>query len=473
MIQIENAGISDLQAAMEAQELSCRELVLFYLARIAALDRCAGGLNAIVELNPDALHLADALDSMRRSGTVRSRLHGIPILLKDNISTQDKMHTGAGSAALGNHYATGDSFLVKKLRDAGALILGKTNMTEFANFMADDMPAGYSSRGGYTLNPYDKTATPSGSSSGSAVAVAAGLCAAAVGTETHGSIISPAQHNGIVGIKPTLGLVSRHGVIPISFTLDTAGPMARTVTDAAILLETLAGTDERDPATADTKPVCYTRSLDKNGLSGARIGISRMFLDEADPEKAEALERILPVLTQHGAICTELPPHTLRFGETFGMLMKYEFKCGVNHYLASFGGAGSPKTLQDIILYNQNHAERALKYGQAVLLEAQNNASGTLTEPDYLNALIKREELIRGFDSIFTDHQVDVILSLAGTGLPAMTGFPCMTIPVGQTKNGLPIGSFWMARRYHEKALLRVTYALEQILNARFAPTLS
>lgn len=472
MINIEEAKILDLQTAMNDNQTTCRELVLTYLSRISKIDKCANGLNSVIEINPDALYIADELDSMRRNGNVCSFLHGIPIMLKDNISTHDKMHTSAGSIALGNNYAKNDSYIVKNLREAGALILGKTNMIEFANSMTDDMPMGYSSRGGFTLNPYDKTANPSGSSTGSAVSVAANLCTVAVGTETCGSIISPSQCNGIVGIKPTLGLLSRHGIIPISFTLDTPGPMARTVTDAAILLEILAGKDENDPVTTNSKRVSYTQYLDKNGLAGARIGISRMFIEEADKEKLEILENIIPILKKHGAICTELPEHSLRSGENFGAIMKYEFKCGINSYLASFGNDSSPKTLHEIILFNQNHFEKALKYGQTTLINAENNTSGTLTEPEYINAIIKREELIHGFDSIFTENNVDVIFSLAGAGLPAMTGFPSMTIPVGKTKDNLPLGSFWIARRYDEKTLLRITYALEQILNTRFNPNL-
>lgn len=472
MINIEEINIPDLQTAMNKNQITCRELTLFYLSKIAKIDKCDGGLNSIIEINPDALHIADELDSMRKNGNVRSLLHGIPIMLKDNISTNDKMRTSAGSVALDNNYTKTDAYIVKNLREAGALILGKTNMIEFANYMANDMPMGYNSRGGFTLNPHDKTANPSGSSTGSAVATAANLCMVAVGTETCGSIISPSQFNGIVGIKPTSGLLSRSGIIPISFTLDTPGPMARNVTDAAILLEIMAGKDDNDSATYNSKRINYIQYLEKNGLEGVHIGISRMFIEEADKEKLAILENIIKILCDNGAICKELPEHSLRSGENFGAIMKYEFKCGINHYLNLYGNDNSPKTLQEIILYNQNHAEKALKYGQSILIDAQNNASGNLTEPEYINALIKREELIHGFESVFTKNEVDIIFSLAGTGLPAMTGFPSMTIPVGKTKDNLPLGSFWIARRYDEKTLLRITYALEQILNTRFNPIL-
>jgi amidase len=471
MIKIEESTILELQDAMKKNEITSRELVLYYLSRIAEIDKCDGGLNSVLELNPDALFIADSLDEMRVNGTILGSLHGIPVMLKDNISTHDKMHTSAGSVALQDNYAPYDAHIVKLLREAGAVILGKTNMTEFANYMTDNMPCGYSSKGGQTLNPYNKNSTPGGSSSGSGVAVSANLCSVAVGTETCGSIIYPSQVNGIVGIKPTMGLLSRHGIIPISFTFDTPGPMTRTVTDAAVLLGVLAGKDGNDPATCKSKQVDYTQYLDKNGLDGARIGISRMFLENADEEKTAILESIIPVLQEHGADCVELPAHELTSGEKFGAIMTNEFKCGINNYLASMNNNKIPKNLLEIILYNQNNAREALKYGQSTLINCQNTTSGNLTEPEYLNAIVKREEIIRGFDGIFTDNKVDVIFFLAGTGLPAFTGFPSMTIPVGTTdEDNLPLGSFWAARRFDEKSLIRVTYALEQILNARRNP---
>jgi amidase len=342
-------------------------------------------------------------------------------------------------------------------------------MIEFANYMSDNMPLGYSSRGGQTLNPYDKTASPSGSSTGSAVAVSANLCSIAVGTETCGSIISPAWTNGIVGIKPTLGLLSRRGIIPISFTLDTPGPMTRTVTDAAILLGAMTGRDENDHATIKSKKIDYTQYLDKNGLNGTRIGISRMFTENSDKEYLELMENILVIMRKHGAECVELPAHGLQSGDKFGTIMKNEFKCGINNYLKSLNNGNVPKNLQEIILFNQNNRE-VLKYGQSKLIDAQNNTSGTLTEFDYINTILEREKIIQGFDSIFTDNKVDVIFCLSGTGLPALTGFPSMTLPVGLGNDNLPLGTFWTARRFHEASLIRVTYALEQILNARKNP---
>lgn len=470
MIKIEESTIIELQDAMQKNEINSRKLTLYYLSRIAEIDKCIGGLNSVLELNPDALFIADTLDEMRSNGTVLGPLHGIPVMLKDNIGTGDKLHTSAGSVALQDNYSPYDAHIVKLLREAGALILGKTNMIEFANYMSDNMPHGYSSRGGLTLNPYDKIADPSGSSTGSAVAVSANLCAAAVGTETCGSIISPSCANGIVGIKPTMGLLSRHGIIPLSFTLDTPGPMARTVTDAAVMLGIMAGKDENDPATFRSKKMDYTQYLDKNGLSGIRMGIHRMFSENSDKDYLDLMENIINIMKERGAECVEIPAHKLQSGEKFGAIMNHEFKCGINDYLASMRNSNIPQTLREIILYNQNHSQEALKYGQNKLIYCQNNTSGTLTEPEYINAILKREELIQEFDSLFTDNKVDVMFCLSVTGLPAMTGFPSMTLPVGMGENNLPYGLFWTARRFHEASLIRVTYAVEQILNARQKP---
>lgn len=472
MFTIEEKTIPELQEAMRKNEITSRALTLYYLSRIASTDKCENGLNSVLELNPDALFIADMLDEMRANGESLGPLHGIPVMLKDNISTCDKMHTSAGSVALGDNYMPYDARIVTLLRESGALILGKTNMTEFANYMTDNMPCGYSSRGGQVLNPYDKKADPSGSSSGSGVAVSANLCSVAVGTETCGSIISPSWANGIVGIKPTLGLLSRSGLIPISFTFDTPGPMTRTVTDAAILLGAMAGKDEKDPATFKSGQTDYTKYLDKNGLDGARIGISRMFTEDTGKEYLGQMEKIIEIMRENGADCVELPAHELKSGDKFGVIMNNEFKCGINNYLASSKNANSnvPKNLQEIILYNQNHPKEALKYGQSTLIGAQNNSSGNLTEPEYINAMLEREKIILSFDDIFTENKVDVIFCLAGTGLPAFTGFPSMTIPAFIGETNLPEGTFWTARRFHEASLIRVTYALEQILNARKNP---
>jgi len=465
MLNLENHTIHDLQKAMQDNQLTSRQLTLHYLSRIAQYDKCEGGLNSVLEINPDALVIADTLDEMRANGNVLSPLHGIPVLIKDNISTADKMRTSAGSLALLDNYALEDAPIVKKLREAGALILGKTNLTEFSNYMTNNMPNGYSSRGGQTYNPYDKTKDPSGSSTGSAVAVSANLCAIAIGTETCGSIVSPAQENGIVGIKPTARLWSNHGIIPISFTFDTAGPMAKTVTDAAILLEALSNEDKR---------VEYSKYLDKNALKGARIGIRRASTEWHNEERRAEFnsfeDNIIGILNENGAICVDLPEYLPQIHTERSVIMNSELKCGINSYLLKYGNKNAPKNLQEIVLFNQNHANATLKYEQSHLLNCQNNASGNLTEPEYINAILKREEVIREFDEFFDKHNVDVIFDFAGTGISAFTGFPSMSIPIGMKKDGVPAGSIWMARRFDEKSLLRVTYAVEQLLNARKDP---
>jgi len=465
MLNLENHTIFDLQQAMQENRLTSRQLTLHYLSRIAQYDKCEGGLNSVLEINPDALAIADTLDEMRANGNVLSPLHGIPVMIKDNISTADRMRTSAGSLALLDNYAVEDAPIVKKLRKAGALILGKTNLTEFSNYMTNDMPNGYSSRGGQTYNPYDRAKDPSGSSTGSAVSVSANLCTIAIGTETCGSIVSPAQENGIVGIKPTAGLWSNHGIIPISFTFDTAGPMAKTVTDAAILLGILANED---------KYVDYAKCLDKDALKGARIGIRRASAEWHNEERRAAFnaleDKIIEVLKGNGATCIDLTEYLPQIHTERSIIMNGELKCGINSYLTRFGNKNAPKNLKEIINFNQINANEALKYGQSHLLNCQNNTSGNLTEPAYINAIIKREEIIREFDEVFDKNNVDVIFDFAGTGISAFTGFPSMSIPIGMKKDGVPAGSIWMARRFDEIDLLRVTYAVEQLLNARKDP---
>jgi amidase len=428
--------------------------------------------------------------------------------------------------ALADNYAPRDAHIVTLLRQAGAVILGKLNMTEFANFMStDNMPSGYSSRGGQVVNPYNKDITPSGSSSGSAVAVAAGLCPVTIGTETSGSILSPAVYNGVVGIKPTLGLVGRSGIIPISSTLDTAGPMAGSVSDAAALLGVIAGADPGDPAThtlyattpanftqdatmpgshnqramlpsslsqvnkkltvhanKSTMPADYTKCLDPRGLSGLRIGINRAgkrFGDdaaiseqakmEAEDEKA-AFDNLLRVLSESGAQLSDNVNYDPEFKAV--NIMHYEFKACMGYYLSAFGGKSKMHTLNDIILYNQANAATALKYGQGRLLQSENKASGTFAEPEYIGALLERERIITELEKLFCDNNLDIMLCENFNGLAPYTGFPAMTIPIGQRRDSLPIGSYWMARRYGEATLIKATYAAEQKLGLRLKPVL-
>ena len=452
-------------------------MVLSYLNRIAKIDKCGDGLNSVLEINPDALFIADELDKALIHGGMIPPLFGIPVLLKDNINTADRLHTGAGSVALADNYAPYDAHVAKCLRKAGALILGKANMTEFANYMTrEGMPSGYSSRGGQVLNPYNRSVTPSGSSSGSAVAVAAGLCAISVGSETSGSIISPAQHNGIVGIKPTLGLVGRSGIVPISTTLDTAGPMARTVRDAAALLGAIAGIDPGDAATHSHNPAIntdYTKHLSGNGLAGMKIGINRYKKPESagsDEEETKAFNDLCRLLSEAGA---ELIDNVnIESGSFTGKIMRYEFKACMNYYLSTLKEASPVKTLKDIIKYNQANAAIALKYGQSLLLDTENNTSGTMTEGEYIEALCEREKAIAKLNNLFNENRLDVLLCENYTDIAPFTGFPSMSIPIGKRKDNLPIGSYWIARRFDEATLLKAAYAAEQVLRLELRPEL-
>jgi amidase len=435
--------LSEMTQAMQNKDVSSYEIVSQYLLRIEQTKH----LNAVIEINPDAITIARRLDfSNDKSGL----LHGIPILLKDNISTGDKMHTSAGSIALANNVAPEDAPIVLNLRKAGAIILGKANMTEFANFMAGStMPAGYSSRGGQTLNFFDSKADPGGSSTGSAVAVAADLCAAAIGTETFGSIISPSQAAGVIGIKPTAGLLSNKGILPISFTLDTAGPIARCADDARLLLSVLGG---REYIKCD------------EGLRGVRIGICRMFTEDTPPEWLAANERLIELFSELGAICIELPDHPIRIGKLCYHINKHEFKFGINSYLQSMRNPEIPQSLQEIIQFNERHSDIALKYGQDNLVDIDETTSGTMTELSYTDALAARKEAIDAFNRLFEENCIDVFFSLAGNaGLGSWTGFPCMTVPIGKSLNGLPIGSYFAAKQFDESVLLRVASAIEKV----------
>ncbi len=472
------SSIREIHQAYMEKRLTVRELVLTYLKRIAKFDHCTGGLDSVLELSPDALFIADSLDAQLQNGAGLTPLFGIPILLKDNINTADRLHTSAGSVALQDNYAPYDAHIVKLLREAGAVILGKANMTEFANYMSrEGMPSGYSSRGGQVINPYNRLKTPSGSSSGSAVAVAAGLCTVAVGTETAGSIMSPAGHNGIVGIKPTMGLVGRSGIVPISSTHDTAGPMARTVADAAILLTVLAGEDPADPATqAIPASVDHATAIEKQGpaLHGVRIGINRTrtYVDPVAPEEERVIfDRLLAALSAAGA---ELIDHVdVEATPIIRKIMIGEFKACMNYYLSTLGEKSKMKTLRDIIEYNQAHPSIALKYGQSILLDAQNETSGNMTEPEYIEALAERDKAIAALDKLFDDNKIDVMLCEAHTNIAPFTGFPCMTIPIGQKQDNMPMSSYWMARRFDEARLLRIVHAAEQGLGIKLRPELT
>jgi amidase len=423
----EEATIAQLQAAQTAGHVSARELVEWYLQRIATLDAAGPTLRSVIETNPDATEIATALDQERAAGRVRGPLHGIPILLKDNIDTADRMRTTAGSLALMDARPTRDAFAAERLRAAGAVLLGKANLSEWANFRSAHSSSGWSARGGQCRNPYALDRSPCGSSSGSAVAVAASLCAAALGTETDGSIVCPASINGVVGIKPTLGLTSRAGVIPIAHSQDTVGPFGRTVADAAAVLTAITGADPRDPATAalaGQPPVDYTRHLDAQALRGACIGIAREVYF-GNSEKADAVaEAVIETLRAQGAIIVDpanIPSaRAMRESNDELTVLHYEFKADLNAYLASAGGQPAVRSLAELIAFNQAHADEEMPYfGQEHFLGAQEK--GPLTETPYLEALANNRRLARaeGIDAVMDEHQLDALL-MPTTG-PAWT----------------------------------------------------
>jgi amidase len=459
---------------MNRTRITARELVLFYLSRIAQIDQGARGLNAVLEVNPEALFIADMLDKERKRGRVRSLLHGIPIMLKDTINTADKMHTSAGSLALADNLAPYDAHVVTRLRQAGAIILAKTNMTEFANFMGENMPAGYSSRGGQVISPYNRDCSPSGSSTGSAVAVAARLCVAALGTENFGSIHYPAQKNGIVGIKPTMGLVSRYGNVPTTYTLDVIGPMAASVTDAAIVLGAIAGRDEHDPATwtqSESESTDYTQFLHEDGLNGVRIGIDQEKWEALTGAEQQAFNRLLSTLQNAGATIVDVENVSQIISESdIDPVFFCECKSCMNAYLATLRSDLTCTSVQEIIDFNQRHASQTLEYGQPMLLHVQNRTSGSLTEPEYLESLAKRERAIRALTDLFDTRRIEALLCTRPEIVAPITGFPSISIPIGSHENRIPMGAYWIARRYDEPTLLRIAYAAESLLEVKCVP---
>ncbi len=473
---LQEVRIRELQQWMEEGEQTSVSLTSLYMQRIAEIDQDGPLLRSVIELNPDAIYIAAQMDQERAQGQVRSELHGIPILIKDNINTGDHMHTSAGSLALSDSFAPEDAFLVRQLRKAGAVILGKTNLTEMANFMSFNMQNGYSARGGQTLNPYGPGRLDvGGSSAGSGAAVAANLCAVAVGTETSGSILNPAAKNSLVGIKPTLGLISRTGVIPIAYTQDTAGPMARNVEDAAILLQVLAGKDEQDAPT-QTSPVPlpdYASYLDAEGLRGARIGINRAYAHELSDEEKSIMEASIEAMYHAGAVIVDHTDLDHIASEDMTVLL-YEFKSALNHYLSTLGPQSSIRTLKDMIDYNHLHHQDALKYGQEILIKAQYETSGKLTEAKYIQARLSdwnqaREE---GIDRLLREHQLDAIFSPNHTDAPAVGGYPAIIVPAGYRRDGMPFGISFMSTAYKEPELIRIAYAFEHTVPARRRPML-
>ena len=486
-------SISELQTAMTSGPENARSIAGAFLDRIAAYDQAGPHVNSVIEINPEALEIAEALDTERRETGSRGALHGIPILIKDNIDTADRMQTTAGSLALAGSIAVRDAEIVRRLRNAGAVILGKTNLSEWANFRSTRSSSGWSSRGGQTRNPYALDRTPCGSSSGSGAAVAANFCAAAIGTETDGSIICPSANNGIVGIKPTLGLLSRSGIIPIAHSQDTAGPMARTVTDAAILLGVLTGADEADPITVEAAAFShtdYTRFLLPDGLQGARIGVARNFFG-GHPDVDAIMEWAIRVMAENGAVIIEdAGIETVdQFRKTEYEVLLYEFKHDLNLYLSRLGPQARITSLEELIRFNETHADVMMPhFGQEILLQAQ--AKGPLTDEAYLLALAENRRLSRqeGIDRVLTEKRLDAIIapsnapawlvdwvrgdahSGGSSSTAAVAGYPAITVPAGYAR-GLPVGISFFSTAFQEPALIRLAYAFEQATLVRRPPT--
>ncbi|HEY6051406.1 MAG TPA: amidase [Thermoanaerobaculia bacterium] len=492
--ELDEVPIDALQDRMKSGAETSRSITEKYLARIEALDRRGPELRSVLETNPDALSIAAALDAERKAGRVRGPLHGIPILLKDNIGTADRMTTTAGSLALEGSIPAADSFVAKRLREAGAVLLGKANLSEWANFRSTHSTSGWSGRGGQCRNPYALDRNPSGSSSGSGTAAAASLCAAAVGSETDGSIVSPSNNCSLVGIKPTLGLVSRTGIIPIAHSQDTAGPMARTVADAAVLLSALAGADPADGATRDSAGHShpdYTKFLQAGGLAGLRIGVPRKGLFGQNAHADRLVEAAISDLKKLGAEIVD-PADIATVGETdkteFEVLL-YEFKADLNAYLAGLPAApGRPRTLADLIAFNDKNRDREMPFfGQEIFLQAEKK--GPLTDKVYRNALAKDLLLSRkdGIDKTMDRHRLDALVAPTsgpaclidlvdgdyGPGgsstLPAVAGYPHVTVPAGYAF-GLPVGVSFFGRAWSEPALIRIAYAYEQATKHRKPP---
>ena len=484
------ANIADLHDQLQRGEVRSEELVEWYLERIARIDREGVQLNAIIEINPDALEIARALDDEWQSAGPRGPLHGIPVVLKANIDTADQMYTSAGSLALAEHVPTTDAFVVKRLRDAGAIILGKANLSEWANFRSRRSSSGWSSIGGQTRNPYDPTRSPCGSSSGSAVAVAADLTVVAIGTETDGSIVCPSGSNGIVGIKPTLGLVSRSGIIPIAHSQDTAGPMARSVRDAAILLTAMTGIDADDPATAGAEiHHDYSANLTADGVRGKRIGVLRSYHGaDSNPEVEAVLASSIEVLSNLGAeIIDDIRFDTPGLGDAEYEVLLFEFRSDLNAYLEKSGAPVA--SLSDLIAYNEAHADDVLSiFGQDILIDAEKK--GPLTDPAYLEALEASKRLARdSLEGALTEHRLDALVAptngpawkidhvngdsfhVGSSSLAAVSGYPNITVPAGQV-SGLPIGLSFIGNAWNEKQLIEIAYAFEQATEAREAPEL-
>jgi amidase len=490
--ELDEIAISDLQDGMKSGKFTARSLVEKYSARIEEIDKSGPAINSIIELNPDALSIADSLDRERKTKGPRGPMHGVPVLIKDNIATADKMMTTAGSLALLGSKPGQDSYVAQKLRSAGAVILGKTNLSEWANIRSSHSSSGWSGRGGLTRNPYALDRNPCGSSSGTGAGISASLCAVGIGTETDGSIVCPSSSNGLAGIKPTVGLVSRSGIIPISHSQDSAGPMCRTVRDAAILLGALTGVDPADSATtasAGKSFTDYTQFCDPNGLKGARIGVARKYFGFSDSVDA-LMEQSLEAIRKQGAILVDPADiETLgKFDETELLVFMYELKADLNAYLTRLGPNAPVHTLKEIIEFNDHNRQKEMPYfGQDLFLKAE--AKGPLTEKAYLDALDNNHQLARteGIDATMDKYRLDALVAPTGgpawltdlingdhstggsSNAAAVAGYPNINVTAGFI-SGLPVGLSFFGRAWSEPTLIRLAFAFEQTTKARQAP---
>jgi amidase len=483
--------IDQLQEMMKSGKASSKSITKLYLDRIAAFDKRGPAINAVIEINPDAIAIAKQMDAERKNGKIRSKMHGIPVLIKDNIDTGDKMMTTAGATALIGNIAKEDAFIVKKLREAGAVLLGKTNLSEWANFRSSRSTSGWSSRGGQTRMPYILDRNPSGSSAGTGASVAANFCVIGIGTETDGSITSPASINGLVGIKPTVGLVSRTGIIPISATQDTAGPMGRTVKDAAIFLGILAGIDNRDAVTLESKgksKVDYTLNLSKDGLKGKRIGVEKSFFRRRNEDVIAIFKDAIDKMKAQGAIIVEVDLNSkvnAATGDSEFEVLQYEFKDGVNNYLATANA--KVKTLADVIAFNNENQSTAMPYFKQETL-ISSNLKGDLKDKAYLEAVEKSTKSRKVISDTLKENNLDAICGISNgpsacidningdysngfsfSGPAATAGYPHITLPMGMLHE-LPIGISFIADAYQEEEIIKIAYAFEQATLLRKAP---
>jgi amidase len=490
--ELEEATIRALVDEMGSGRRTARSIAETYLARIEAVDKNGPAINSVIEVNPDAIGIADERDAERKAGRIRGPLHGIPVLIKDNIDTADRMRTSAGSLALGSSITARDAFIVTRLREAGAVILGKTNLSEWANFRSTHSSSGWSGRGGQTKNPYALDRNPCGSSSGTGASISANLAAVGIGTETDGSIVCPSSACGLVGIKPTLGLVSRSGIIPIAHSQDTAGPMARTVLDASVLLATIAGTDPRDAATANAARTIATLAQQPGelaGLKGVRIGVARNFFGFSDAVD-RVMEEAIAAMKSAGAVIVD--PANIgtagKFDDAEFEVLLYEFKAGLNAYLAALGPSAPYANLAALIAFNEQNKEREMPFfGQEIFIQAQ--AKGPLTSAAYRSARAKCVRMSRaeGIDATLAKHRLAAIVAptggpawptdllngdhfTGGSSTPAaVAGYPNVTVPAGSI-HGLPVGISFMGARWSDASLIGLAYAFEQATKARVAP---